>query len=210
MRSIKSFLRDVKFKNQEDSINLKRIPFIQTFIPKNKVGIELGVFRGWFSKLLLKHTHPNKLHLVDPWFKLTPEWHWGGGERSTITALIRILESFRSEIETGKIVVHVDDDLLVLKQFHESSLDWAYIDSSHQYEHTKLELEILDTKIRNSGLIAGDDWHEDENHPHFGVARAVNEFVKKGEWKLIYSNEEDRQWAIQRSLSKAIHSRMSS
>jgi hypothetical protein len=60
-------------------------------------------------------------------------------------------------------------------------VDWVYLDSSHEYEHTVEELEILRHK---TGLISGHDWHEDTSHEHHGVCKAVVEFCDRYGWRL--------------------------
>jgi NADPH-dependent ferric siderophore reductase len=108
--------------------------------------------RGRFSPVLLRATEAEGLHLVDPGYLLTPEWHWGIGDRSTVNALRRILQRLRTEIETGRVEVHVGNDLDVLRRTPDHSLDWAYVDSSHAYDHTVQELALLDRKVRPVGL----------------------------------------------------------
>lgn len=178
-----------------------RTPFVRTVIPKGGVGAELGVFRGHFSSVLHQHAEPIRLHLIDPWYLLTPEWHWGTGDRSTVNAVRRILKQWKSEIEDGSVVVHIGDDRDVLWSFDDESLDWAYIDSSHAYEHTLDELRILDAKLRPGGVIAGDDWHPDPSHRHHGIHRAVCEFAADRGFDLVYADEADHQWAIRRRVS---------
>jgi hypothetical protein len=53
---------------------------------------------------------------------------------------------------------------------------WTYVDTSHEYEHSKVELEALRTKVKQGGLVTGDDWPDDPDHIHYGLARAVKEF----------------------------------
>ena len=176
-----------------------RIPFVEQVLPKNGIGAELGVMKGHFSPILLKHTNATKLHLVDPWYFLTGHWSWASGNQSTVDALIKILKYFKKEIEDERILIHVDDDLQVLTMFPDQYFDWVYIDSSHSYEHTKHELQILASKVKDSGVIAGDDWHPEPGHRHHGVYKAVNEFIISEKYRVIYSNRDNMQWAIKKS-----------
>jgi Methyltransferase domain len=178
-----------------------RGPIVAELLPKGGVGAELGVYKGRFSPVLLQASEAERLHLVDPWYLLTPEWHWGVGDRSTVNALRRILRRFRTEIEVGRVEVHVGNDLDVLGRMADHSLDWAYLDSSHAYEHTVDELALLDRKVRPGGVIAGDDWRPDPDHPHHGVHRAVTEFLQANGYELRYADVGNRQWAISRGPS---------
>jgi hypothetical protein len=180
-----------------------RGPIVADLLPKRGVGAEIGVYKGRFSTVLLRASEAERLHLVDAWYLLTPEWHWGVGDRSTVNALRRILRRFRTEIEAGRVEVHVGNDLDVLRLMPDHSLDWAYIDSSHVYEHTVAELALLDRKVRPGGVIAGDDWRPDPDHPHHGVHRAVTEFLGANDYELRYADAGNRQWAIARGRSSS-------
>jgi Methyltransferase domain len=175
-----------------------RTEFVRSVLPSGGVGAELGVYRGHFAEVLVREASPTRLHLIDPWYLLTPEWSWGKGDRSTVNAVRRILKRWKPEIESGAVVVHVGDDRRVLPAFDDASLDWAYIDSSHAYGHTVEELAILDAKVRPGGLIAGDDWQPDPSHKHHGVYRAVTEFVAARDYEITYADIADHQWAIRR------------
>lgn len=178
----------------------KRIPFVKRYLPKNAVGAELGVFNGLFSPALLKHTEAAELHLVDPWHLLASEWSWARGNRRTINGLIKVLKSFKKEIENGRVIVHIGHDLDVLQHFPDEYFDWVYVDTSHTYDHTKKELAILSKKVKTTGIISGDDWWPDETHEHHGVFLAVNELVASTDYRLIYSSDQDQQWAIRRII----------
>ena len=43
------------------------------------------------------------------------------------------------------------------KLFQDNSLDFVYIDSAHDYEHTKEDLETWYPKVKKGGLFCGDD-----------------------------------------------------
>lgn len=175
-----------------------RIPFVRDILPRRGVGAELGVHRGYFSPVLFEHAEAARLHLIDPWYLRTPRWQWGRGDRSTVNAVRRILKRWKRQIEDKRVVVHIGDDLAVLRSFDDGSLDWAYIDSSHEYAHTLAELRLLASKVTPSGVIAGDDWQSDPSHGHHGVHRAVTEFVAAEGYEIIYADDSDHQWAIRR------------
>jgi hypothetical protein len=169
---------------------------VRRFIPAGGVGVELGVHKGSFASVLLDRVLPKRLHLVDPWYLCGDRWDWAEGNPSTIDALVRVLETFREELISQKVVLHVGYDQDVLPTFPDRCLDWAYVDSSHEYEHTKIELDLLRTKVKAGGVIAGDDWITDPRHIHHGVCRAVTELVEREPYEIVYANEDDMQWAV--------------
>jgi hypothetical protein len=193
---MREWYQDRQWADAQDTYNTLRVPFIREVLPKHGVGAELGVFQGQFSPLLLKHTEAVTLHLIDPWYFLTANWHWGGGNRSTVDALVKILRTWKQQIEEKKVLVHVGDDREILKSFSDHYFDWVYVDSSHDYSHTVDELNILKSKIKPNGVIAGDDWQPDPVHRHHGVFKAVNEFLEPNGYSII--KVENYQWAIRK------------
>lgn len=185
--------------NREKTHNTKRSSFLSRSIPSGGVGAELGVFQGHFSPYLLNSLRPAIFHLIDPWYLLTNEWHWGHGNRNTVDAVINILKSHRDAIAARRVFVHVGDDRHVLSAMPDDYFDWVYIDSSHMYEHTLDELHILDKKMKTTGLIAGDDWQPDPQHRHHGVYRAVQEFLISHDYELVDIDDQLRQWIIRKT-----------
>jgi hypothetical protein len=43
--------------------------------------------------------------------------------------------------------------------------------------------------VKSSGIISGDDWRPDPNHIHHGVYKALNEFILKYNYELIYADD---------------------
>lgn len=176
---------------------LRRLGFVRECLPENSIGIELGVMKGHFSEVLLEQLRPKELHLVDMWHLGAPDWPWAQGDNSTVNALIKVLQHFKAQIEAGTVTVHVGDDRQILQSFPDHHFDWAYIDSSHFYEHTLEELLILRHKVKPDGVITGDDWWPDASHRHHGVYKAVVEFNEQHGYELFYTND-CKQWAIRK------------
>ena len=173
----------------------RRARVLAPVIPPGGIGVECGVYKGQFSLALLELLAPSRLYLIDPWYLLTREWHWGEGDRSTISALCGILRTFEEELVSGRIVLRIDDDVHALAQMPDRHLDWAYLDSSHAYGQTVKELEVLRRKVKPNGIIAGHDWRPDPSHRHHGVCKAVRESVERGEIELVLVDEPTIQWA---------------
>lgn len=64
------------------------------------------------------------------------------------------------------------------------------------YDQTRQELTLLANKVKRSGVILGDDWFSELSHPFHGQHVAINEFVNKGAYQIVYANDTDHQWAI--------------
>lgn len=173
-----------------------RSKLLARFIPPGGVGCELGVFKGHLSKAILRIIKPQKLYMVDLWY-LGGNWDWACGNTCAAEGLRKVIASIKVELMNERAELVIGDDIKFLQGLPDNFLDWAYIDSSHDYEHTILELELLVKKVKDAGLICGDDWVEDSSHRHFGVSRAVREFTSKGIINLLYCSTENRQWVAE-------------
>ena len=174
----------------------KRLRVLKPFLRENAVAAELGVLKGDFSQQILQSLKPARLHLVDPWYLLGPEWSWEKGDRSTIHALVKILKDYEKELISGQVVLNIAYDQEFLATLPDGYFDWIYLDTTHEYEQTKIELQLLQKKVKASGVIAGDDWRPDPTHPHHGVYKAVQELIAEGKYEILYANTTDLQWAI--------------
>jgi hypothetical protein len=170
-------------------------------LPKHSIGAEIGVFRGHYTDHILRIAQPRELHLIDGWWLVYgehfPDWgaytdHGRLSTRAAYNEVRRIVSRRRAE---DKVRIHVADDLACLEAFPERSFDWVYLDSSHQYEHTREELLLLLPRMRGGGVIGGDDWQDDPAHSHHGVAKAVGEFCARHGWSLQH-RDAFGQWLI--------------
>jgi SAM-dependent methyltransferase len=160
--------------------------------PRGGVGAEIGVYRGDFTAQLLAHIPLSKLHLIDCWWTLGSEsyeheWFEGASTHEAYDQAVQVADE--------RCQFHIGDDLEILPRFPDRYFDWVYLDTSHQYEHTIKELEILRTKVKPTGLITGDDWYPDPTHELNGVYRAVNEFCDRNGCEVVWLDEWV-QWAI--------------
>jgi hypothetical protein len=160
-------------------------------LPRHAVGAEIGVFRGEFTEHILRIAAPRELHLIDAWWLLYgdryPDWgpYTDFGRLRTRDAYEDARRVVSRHSASDICTFHVEDRLLALASFPDDYFDWVYLDASHEYEETLEELELLDSKVRSSGLIAGDDWHEEPDHIHHGLCLAVRDFIEHSRWELV-------------------------
>jgi predicted O-methyltransferase YrrM len=77
---------------------------------------------------------------------------------------------------------------VVKNEIQDSSLDFVFVDGSHLYQDVLLDLEALWPKVRNGGILSGDDflWKD--------VERAVNDFSKK--YNMPFTLEKQNNYPI--------------
>lgn len=168
-----------------------RLDVLAPYLKKGTVGAELGVFKGGFLDYLLS-TQPKLLYAVDPWYRIGMEWKWAMGEKSTLRALMRILDAFTEEISSGMLEPRIEFSQDFLAHIPDSSLDWVYIDTTHMYEQTLCELELSTKKVKSGGFIMGDDFISDETHMHHGVYKAVMQFVEAKRLTLLLDGTQNQ------------------
>jgi hypothetical protein len=188
---------DIRERRGERAWAAQRAEVLSRYIAREGIGAELGVHKGYFSPVLLERLAPKKLYLIDPWYLSGKQWSWGLGNRRVMDALCRVLLEMEDELVAGRVVLQIDYDLETLKGLPDGHFDWVYLDTTHDYEDTVKELELLKTKVKPGGIIAGDDWREDPFHVHHGVCRAVREFVRQENCKLLCADAKSLQWAVQ-------------
>lgn len=68
------------------------------------------------------------------------------------------------------------------KEFEDNSLDFVFIDASHEYEDVKNDIMAWLSKVKPGGILAGHDYYPEESFDWFpGVKRAVNECLNNFE-----------------------------
>lgn len=141
-----------------------------------KIGAELGVQNGNFSKVLLERSDCTKFYSIDRW----------GGDRghdgTEYAAAVNNLKGFgkRSEIVRASF----SDALPMFKDEH---FDFVYIDG---YAHTGQEDgETINSwwkKVKSGGCFAGHDYYK----PHFPLTvKHVNKFVEDHSLQLYVTEE---------------------
>lgn len=85
-------------------------------------------------------------------------------------ACIENLRPVRNQVNLIK-----GESLDIVSNYEDNSLDFVFIDASHDYDSVMADLEAWYPKVKNGGLFAGDDYMQ--NWP--GVIKAVDEFSNK-------------------------------
>jgi hypothetical protein len=166
--------------------------FLATRLGPGKVGAEIGVHEGDFSRRLLQLARPARLHLVDPWrYEAAPAFarslyggRLGGDQSRMDSRHAAVARRFGPEIAAGQVVIHRLPSAEAGAGFEEEALDWVYIDGDHRHEAVLGDLETFLPKLRRGGLLTGDNygqagWWGD------GVRTAVDAFLARGHCSLV-------------------------
>jgi predicted O-methyltransferase YrrM len=150
----------------------------------NATFVEVGTWKGKsaaFMAVEIANSNKNiKFYCVDPWNGACEDNNpkaYDCVEVRTNTLYEHFLNNIKP-VENYIIPVR-DYSVNAVKQFADHSLDFVFIDASHDYENVKLDLNIWYPKIKKDGVLAGHDYIQ------FGVKKAVDEFALQNNLKVI-------------------------
>ncbi|EMA17747.1 class I SAM-dependent methyltransferase [Haloarcula amylolytica] len=132
-------------------------------MPTSATAAEFGPGDGSFAESIVRITQPETLYLVDQWAS--------DGERQAVKR--------RFSEHQGTVHLRDAEPITVLRDADTDSLDWVYINSSHEYEATLAELRESQRAVTAGGYIAGDDYKIVN-----GVIPAVHQFCAETDWRL--------------------------
>lgn len=146
------------------------------------IGVEVGVAKGEFSKLILQNEIVTMLYGVDPF-----EPHEGYKDytkKQTFVDLLKAARANTKDFPNFKLVKEYS--MSAVKDFDDESLDFVYIDADHSYSTTMEDIIWWSMKVKRGGIVAGDDYVEnDPIDPRYDVFNAVNDYAKSKDL-LIY------------------------
>lgn len=144
---------------------------------------EIGVWEGDFAYEILKNC-PNveKYYLVDPWRHLVD---WRKPLNVSDERFNRAFDTTMRRLEFAKDRVSVlrGTTLEVVDQIDDGELDLVYIDGDHTAKGIVIDLIKLYPKVRDNGVIGGDDYvgniyhHDPERFDPTMVRPVVDGFV---------------------------------
>jgi len=127
-------------------------------------GVEVGVCRGTFSKILCLNNPNIELYSIDPWFT-------GGrvGHRRE-----RHMRRAIKKLAPFAVTIIRKTSMEALADFEDGSLDFAFIDGNHTFDYVAPDIIFWSKKVRSGGMIGVHDYHR---HRWGGVIEAVNAYT---------------------------------
>ena len=128
-----------------------------------KCGVEVGTAQGRFAQIMLDTIPDLELTCVDSY-----EGKWAVNYEIAKKAL------------GGRVIKGHSVDIAPTVA---DGLDFVYIDAAHDYDNVKADIEAWAPKVREGGIVAGDDYYL-TRHGNLGVIKAVNEYAEKHGYEL--------------------------
>lgn len=195
--------------NRGIQVNTDRVSFITGLLNQMgaEKGVEIGVFKGQFSKQLLDNWG-GTLYMVDPWRPLGDEYIDASNHKNHTDAYERAMESIRGLEDRAFMLRGLGE--LIVDIFEDESLDFVYIDGNHAYDYVKQDLEKWWPKVKPGGLVMGHDyilmdWYGDPNFDDNGKDKHMWMKGPDADAELAYAgvfgvNPAVDEWAEQHNL----------
>lgn len=162
--------------------------------------VEVGCHRGDFCSHLRQIWNGDIVHCVDSYVTQDGRKHW---EDFTILA-DRMDRASRGH---KKWWFHGMSSAAAAEYFTSESLDFVYLDASHDYNNVSVDLRAWYPKLKPGALFAGHDfingdWRNMVADPTkeqvqtmiYGVKFAVEEFAKENDYKISLTQESIKSW----------------
>ena len=152
-----------------------------------KIGAEIGVNKGRYSKWLMYKMRRNKpkLFLVDNYPIYEDFGYYANPVRQKACfeeAKVR-LEKFNCEWVNKS-------SMEASKDFLDNSLDFVFIDANHHYEFVVNDIAEWSKKVKPGGIVSGHDYSKHM----FEVKAAVDGWVKSRKIKPWFLTEKNNCW----------------
>lgn len=116
-----------------------------------KVGAEIGVFRGEFTKRFCQAGL--KMYAIDPWI-----WYDDYAENSYQAKLDKSYAFAVERLKPYDCTIIRKFSMEAVKDFENDSLDFVYIDGNHGFKHVTEDIYEWSKKVRKGGAICGHDY----------------------------------------------------
>jgi hypothetical protein len=188
---------------------LNLIKKLNTLFPNGK-GVEIGVFKGEFSKEIL-NSWTGTLYMVDVWRGLDDGYDDSSNQHNHTNAYMETMKNIKGFEDRGVMIRTSSEE--ASKLFLDESIDFIYIDANHAYDYVKEDIKFWFPKLKKGGLFSGHDYltidwyNEPIYHPNgkdryiytknnfyngiFGVNPAVDEFCDKNNYNVNITSDDD-------------------
>ena len=156
----------------------------------HEIGAEVGVWKGFTTKKLLRQLEGiKKYYAIDPW-KLLEEYKdslVSTKMKNQTQNMEKVFKVFKRNINgfERKVKIIRKPSREASLEIKDESLDFVFIDGIHTYDYVSDDIRVWLPKVKYGGLISGHDYDRDDG-VLTGVKKAVDEFFPKVELGANY------------------------
>ncbi len=183
---------------------MTRVDLLRSVISniENGVFVEIGTHIGNYANEIVSIRNDSVLYCIDPYIHYDD---YKDGLNNSV--------GDKTYEETKKMLTtkYGEHRVKFIRKFSENAvndipdnIDFLYIDGNHQYKYVKKDLELYFPKVKNGGIIIGDDavdtneslrneegdiyfnWNGSDSYGNYGVIKAFREFLEDKNVKLSF------------------------
>src|SRR4030042_2379122 len=146
-----------------------------------RLGAEIGVAGGRFSKFLCVYNPNLKIYAIDAW-----QIYEGYKYNESQEKMERLYLEAKNRLAPYNCQIVRDWSMEAVKRFADESLDFVFIDANHDYKYVKEDIREWAKKVRKGGIISGHDYIDNYGKILYGVKKAVNEWILENDIKPLF------------------------
>ncbi|MBN1168254.1 class I SAM-dependent methyltransferase [Candidatus Woesebacteria bacterium] len=147
-------------------------------------GVEIGTCHGTFASVLCEQNPKLKLITIDPYVAVYQDRRTqriGNSEQAELyKEAKKLLKPYNCQI----VKKHSLDAVV---NFDHESIDFVYIDGSHEFDYVMTDIIEWSKRVRKGGIISGHDYLDKKE---VEVKRAVDNYAQVHGVKKIYLTDE--------------------
>ena len=172
------------FKAKIKKISSDKRAYILEQLVKNSIFVEVGVWKGDFSKKIWDISNPKLLVLVDSWTfdekvrGCAPQVN--GNEPLNQNFFDQAKQETYNKFIKEKNVLILDlNSSEASSNYKDNYFDYIYLDAEHTYQAVINDLNVWYPKLKKNGVLFGDDYYWREEDDTLSLHRAYQEFINK-------------------------------
>lgn len=151
------------------------------------VGAEIGVWKGWYSRVLLSNNPNLKLYCIDSWMPYD--------EIQSLRKLESYYQEAKRKLLNYNAIIIRKTSLEALADIGDESLDFVYIDAAHDYENVFRDVSGWYHKVRQGGIVSGHDYDFEHRYDHLaGAVKAIDDYTAINEIKFRLTKDYPPSW----------------
>jgi len=147
----------------------------------NPIGVEIGVFKADYGKLMLDAIPDLTWYSVDPYAMYGVDDYWTNGlkfhSQETWDAVFLRVTVKMSKFGSRSVLIRKTSEEAI--NFIPEGVDFIFLDGIHHYEFVQMELPLYEKKLKKGGIMSGHDYDTPS------TSKAIGEYLQENNRELI-------------------------
>jgi hypothetical protein len=152
-----------------------------------KIGAEVGVRKGKFTKILCEANPDLKMYCIDPWMPYGRAYY-------TKEKQDHLFEVCKKTLEPYNAVIIRKTSMDAVRDFEYDSIDFVYIDANHEFDFVMEDIIHWSRRVRPGGIVACHDFHYGSNVDVFEAVTAYTRAHHIDPWYVTKEAQPTAYW----------------